>query len=212
MNRASAGPAPSAAAARMRRSRERRREGEVIVSLTLGPDVTADLVELGWLPKTACDEKGALARALANLIERTMAMRVTPTGSEGVCFRRLRATVGPMVAESSESERLSSKRGTPAEQSSPRRLGPGHVELGKLLGTADGASEIAENTAPGAQPSAELIEPYEIDLIELWVPRLDLFTRAGMWVPEWGPRPDQIGCAAPEWLLNEYSIRPSGLA
>ena len=28
----------------------------------------------------------------------------------------------------------------------------------------------------------------------------------------WGPRPSQVGCAAPKQLLDEYGIRPSGLA
>src|SRR5438445_7086141 len=41
---------PSSAALRMRRSRDRRRQGDVIVSLEVAPKVTADLVELGWVP------------------------------------------------------------------------------------------------------------------------------------------------------------------
>src|SRR3984893_4112769 len=47
---------PSSAALRMRRSRDRRRQGDVIVSLDVGPKVTADLVELGWLPAHDCDK------------------------------------------------------------------------------------------------------------------------------------------------------------
>jgi hypothetical protein len=70
--------APSAAALRMRRSRERRRHGDVIVSLEMGPNVTADLADLGWLPVPDCVEKDALARALIELIERGIEVRVTP--------------------------------------------------------------------------------------------------------------------------------------
>ena len=29
-----------------------------------------------------------------------------------------------------------------------------------------------------------------------------------MWVPEWGLRPDQVGCAAPKHLLEDYGIQP----
>jgi len=78
----------SSAALRMRRARERRRQGDVIVSVEVGPKVTADLTELGWLPAPDCD-KGALSHALIDLIERAIRARVSPsTGSEEgkVCF------------------------------------------------------------------------------------------------------------------------------
>jgi hypothetical protein len=76
--------APSPAALRMRKSRERRRQGNVMVSLEVGPSATADLVALGWLPALKRVEKDALARALVELIDRAIAIRVTPTtGSEG---------------------------------------------------------------------------------------------------------------------------------
>jgi hypothetical protein len=66
----------------MRRSRERRRQGDVIVSLDVGPKVTVDLVDLGWLPAPDCD-KDALTHALIDLIERAIRARVIPsTGSE----------------------------------------------------------------------------------------------------------------------------------
>src|ERR1700724_3647466 len=71
---------PSSAELRMRRSRERRRQGDMVVSLAVGPSATADLVDLGWLP--APD-------ALTELLERAIRARVTPsTGSEEgkVCF------------------------------------------------------------------------------------------------------------------------------
>jgi hypothetical protein len=72
-------------------------------------------------------------------------------------------------------------------------------------GPGDGAAEIVEDKPPRTQP-------YEIDPVRLWAPRLDLYTRVRMWMNEWGPRPDQIGCQAPEWLLDYYGLRPSGLA
>ena len=70
----------SSAALRMRRSRDRRRQGDVIVSLDVGPKVTADLVDLGWLTASDCD-KGALTHALIDLIERAIEVRVTPAPS-----------------------------------------------------------------------------------------------------------------------------------
>ena len=84
----------------MRRSRDRRRQGDVIVSLDVGPKVTADLVDLGWLPTPDCD-KDALSHALIDLIERATRARVTPsTGSdEGkVCFCEIkRSTIDTLV-------------------------------------------------------------------------------------------------------------------
>ena len=72
----------------MRRTRERRRQGDVIVSVEVGPKVTADLVELGWLEHD-CGDKDTLTRALTELVEWAIRARVTPsTGSEEgkVCF------------------------------------------------------------------------------------------------------------------------------
>src|SRR5437016_2445533 len=65
----------------MRRSRDRRRQGDVIVSIDIGPKVTADLVGLGWLPPSARGDKGVLVRALIDLIERAIEVRVTPAPS-----------------------------------------------------------------------------------------------------------------------------------
>jgi hypothetical protein len=79
---------PSPAAVRMRRTRERRRQGDVIVSVEVGPKVTADLVELDWLPAHDCGDKDTLTRALTELVERAIEVRVTRAlGSQGkVCF------------------------------------------------------------------------------------------------------------------------------
>jgi len=62
----------------MRRSRERRRQGDVIVSLELTPDVTTDLVTLGWLAEPDQGDKDAIARGLKDLIDRAIRARVTP--------------------------------------------------------------------------------------------------------------------------------------
>jgi hypothetical protein len=70
--------APSLAAVRMRRTRERRRQGDVIVSVEVGPKVTADLVELGWVPAHVCGDKDTLTRALTEFVERAIEVRVTP--------------------------------------------------------------------------------------------------------------------------------------
>ena len=81
--------APSPAAARMRRSRQRARHGDVIVSVEVGPNMTADLADLGWLPAPDRVDKDAVTRALTELIERAIRARVAPsTGSEEgkVCF------------------------------------------------------------------------------------------------------------------------------
>jgi hypothetical protein len=201
-------PAPSPSSIRMRRSRKRRRQGEVIVSLPLGPDVTADLVELCWLAAPDRTDKHALSRAIVDLIEQAMTLRVTrSTGSEGVCYTELRATDRTIATETDLiAQQLSSSLGPPSKHAGLQR-----AERDEALGVAGGETEIVEDEPQGAQPWAERMRPYEIDPIELWVPRLDLFTRAGMWVPEWGPRPGQIGCAAPEQLLEDYGIRPPGL-
>ena len=78
---------PSPAALRMRRSRERRRQGDVIVSLEVGANMTADLVDLGWLPASDYGDKNAITRALIELVERGIRAQVTPsTGLEQICF------------------------------------------------------------------------------------------------------------------------------
>jgi hypothetical protein len=94
----SAMTAPSPAALRMRRSRERRRQGDAIVNLEIGPNMTADLAELGWLPASDHVDKDALARTLFELIERAIQARVTAsTGAQNqLCFM---CTVQPSTIE-----------------------------------------------------------------------------------------------------------------
>ena len=82
----------------------------------------------------------------------------------------------------------------------------------RFFGSNEGASEIVEDQPPMRRPWAEPKRPFAMDPAELWAPRLDLYLRRKMWMPGWGPRPGQVGCAAPKQLLDEYGIRPSGLA
>jgi hypothetical protein len=59
-------------AERMQRSRERRRQGNVFVSLEVGPNAAADLIALGWLAAPDRGNKTAIARALTDLVERAL--------------------------------------------------------------------------------------------------------------------------------------------
>jgi hypothetical protein len=81
------------------------------------------------------------------------------------------------------------------------------TDPGVALATADGALEIVEDQYSTAKP---LTQPFLVDPVEMWTPRLDLYARARMWMPEWGPRPGQVGCSAPEELLEAYGIRRPG--
>jgi hypothetical protein len=210
--------APSPATLRMRKSRERRRQGDVIVKLEIGPNMTADLVALGWLDAPDRVHKGALAPALVGLIDRALTMRVTPSTmeSESVCFTPLHVTAGPIAIGSDENARQSPRSGMLAERGGPQELlSLGGVEPGEVLDEADGAAEIVEDQPPEAQPcdgadtpniaaeQAEFsrLEPSEDDLARFWRPRLSLWLRRRMWAPGWGPRPHQDGCLVPDYLL-----------
>jgi hypothetical protein len=91
--------APSPGALRMRRSRERCRQGDVMVSLKVGPNMTAALVDLGWLPTSDRVDKDTIALALVGFIERAITMRATPSTmeSESGCFTPLPVTAGPIA-------------------------------------------------------------------------------------------------------------------
>ena len=146
-------------------------------------------------------DKDALRRALIELIEQAIALRVTltTTTSEGTRFAPSCATVGPSVNEGDQDALLSPKIGTSAEP-------------GEVLNATAAAAEIVEDHPPGLQPRDERNRPFEIDPVEFWEPRLALYRRRKMWAPEWGPRPDQDGCQAPAWLLEATGMWPSGLA
>ncbi|HKM69585.1 MAG TPA: hypothetical protein VJX94_05865 [Stellaceae bacterium] len=220
--------APSAATLRMRKSRERRRQGDMIVKLEIGPNMTTDLVALDWLATPDRVDKDALARVLVGLINRAITMRVTPsTGLDGVSVMPMRATAGPIAIGSDENARQLPRLATLGERDRPHGLGLGRVQPGEVLGAADGAAEVVEDKPPEvqpfdgvdtpdiaaeqaeisrlkpseAQPSAEAIQPLEVDPAQLWDQRLALWLRWRMWMSQWGPRPDQDGCLVPDYLL-----------
>ena len=62
---------------------------------------------LKWLNVTDRGSKDAVARALVNLIEQAITMRVTPVGSEGISLTPLRATREPSVIGFGEDARPS---------------------------------------------------------------------------------------------------------
>ena len=71
--------APSGGARRMRRLRERRRRGDVMVSLDVGPGAIAALIKLGWLPEDYRGDKGVVTRALIDIYDRAIQVRLTPS-------------------------------------------------------------------------------------------------------------------------------------
>jgi len=144
-------------------------------------------------------------------------MRATPsTGSKGTCSTPVHAaTGGPLIAiGSAHIARPLPRVGTVAERDGPKELS---LEGGP--GEALGAAEIVDDkppetqpfdgfdpappptTSPAADTAGEPIQPFEVDPAEWWGPRLDLYRRWRIWAPAWGPRPDQDGCLAPDYLL-----------
>jgi hypothetical protein len=102
--------ARSPAAERMRAFRARRRQGIVIARVRIGPEAIADLVRLGWLDDAHCGDSDTVTQGLSDLIEQTMAMRVTKSaGWEALA--QLRATDRPVATEVDVRARLSSNRG-----------------------------------------------------------------------------------------------------
>ena len=147
-----------------------------MVRLEVASGATADLVALGWLLEPDRGDKDALARALAGLINQAIALRVMPsTELEGVCVTALRVTAGQIADEFDERAGLSQRLGTPSEV-----LGLGCLELGEVMGVADGAAEIVDGTPREAQPGdradtpdvaveyAEL-SPFEPPEAQIWV-------------------------------------------
>jgi hypothetical protein len=226
--------APSPGALRMRRSRERRRQGDVMVTLKVGPNMTANLANLDWLPAPDRVDKDTIARALAGLIDHAITMRVTPSaGIEGVRVAPLRVTPEPIAVGLDESAGRSPKLRKPFELGGRHVLELGRAQPGQVFREADAvehtvddkprevkpfggtdtaphgssSADVPEDTKlsqfeqPGAQPSAEPIWPFEVESAGLWGQRLPLYKRWKIWAPEWGPRPDQEGCLAPDYLL-----------
>jgi hypothetical protein len=81
-----------------------------------------------------------------------------------------------------------------------RALLPGAIPPAAVLrGGAqpgDDAAVIVED-----RPSVEPTQSFEVDTAWLWGQRLTLWRRWRMWGPQWGPRPDQDDCQAPDYLL-----------
>jgi len=156
------------------------------------------------------------SRALLGLIERAIAMCVTPsTESEGACSTPVHATAGSLIAIG-----LSQiARQLPSLETVAEGGGPQELSLGGGPSEVLGAAEIVEDKPPGARPfdevdpappsttspfadtAAEPTQPFEVDSVEFWGPRLDSYQRWRIWAPEWGPRPDQDRCLAPDCLL-----------
>ncbi len=68
----------SLGAERTRRWRQRRQHGLVVVSFDVAPDITAELIRLGWLDATKRGDKEAIATALIELAGRATELEVTP--------------------------------------------------------------------------------------------------------------------------------------
>ena len=94
------------------------------------------------------------------------------------------------------------RSGDPASCTLPRAvISPPPVSQGRVepVEVFD-AAEIVEDKPSEAQRRAELAPPFD-DSAWLWDRRLNLWHRWRRWAPEWGPRPDQDGCMAPDYLL-----------
>ena len=85
----------------------------------------------------------------------------------------------------------------PGAAISPPPLSQGGVQPGEVLD----AGEIVEDKPSGAQPGPEPTQPFEVDPVHFWGPRLSLWLSRRIWAPGWGPRPDQDGCLVPDYLL-----------
>lgn len=67
---------PSPGALRTRRWKGRRESGILVASVELGPEMTAGLVRLGWLPAAGIGDKTAIAGALVRLAEASIRLGV----------------------------------------------------------------------------------------------------------------------------------------
>jgi hypothetical protein len=85
----------------------------------------------------------------------------------------------------------------PGAAISPPPVSQGRVQPGEVID----AAEIVEDKPSGARPGPEPMQPFELDPASLWGPRLSLYRDRRMWLPNRGPRPDQDGCQAPDYLL-----------
>ena len=181
-------------------------------SLEVASGATTDLVALGWLTCPDRVDKDALACA-------TWAYRA---GNRDVC-NTLDGVGGRLLHTRSRHRGFAHRNrivsNCPAVETVAERGGPQELSLGGGPSEVLGAAEIVEDKPPGARPfdevdpappsttspfadtAAEPTQPFEVDSVEFWGPRLDSYQRWRIWAPEWGPRPDQDGCLAPDCLL-----------
>lgn len=138
------------------------------------------------------------------------------------------AIAGGMLTVDALRNGAAATRALPSAAISPPPVSQGRVQPGKVPGpaetvednpsvaqpregvdaalpsTADMAAEHVELSRlepTGAEPPPESTRLFEVDPARLWGPRLTLWQRRRIWAPEWGPRPDQDGCLAPDYLL-----------
>jgi len=78
----------------------------------------------------------------------------------------------------------------PGAAISPPPLSQGGVQPGEVLD----AGEIVEDKPSGAQPGPEPTQPFEVDPVHFWGPRLSLWLSRRIWAPGWG------AAAGPRWL------------
>ena len=132
---------------------------------------------------------------------------------------RIASTRTPSRALLGLIERAIVARQSPSLETVAEGGGPQELSLGGGPSEVLGAAEIVEDKPPGARPfdevdpappsttspfadtAAEPTQPFEVDSVEFWGPRLDSYQRWRIWAPEWGPRPDQDRCLAPDCLL-----------
>ena len=68
----------SPGAERTRRWREKRQQGVVVVTFDVAPNITDELVRVGWLDATKRGDKKAIATAFIKLAEKAIELEVTP--------------------------------------------------------------------------------------------------------------------------------------
>jgi hypothetical protein len=73
---------PSPGSARMRRMRRRKQHGVVVVNVEAAPDMTAELIRLGWLSAAMAGDKTAIVAALLRLAETAIEMDMRPIAGE----------------------------------------------------------------------------------------------------------------------------------
>ena len=202
-------------ALRMRRSRECRRQGHVKASLEVASGATTDLVALGWLTCPDRVDKDALAcatrayragnRDVCNTLG-GVGGRLLHTRSRhrGFAHRNRIVSDCPAVAEPRNSRRgrrppATQPWGRPQRGSRCSRIVDDKPPGARPFDEVDSAPP--STTSPFADTAVEPTQPFEVDSVEFCGLRLDSYQRWRIWAPDWGPRPDQDGCLAPDCLL-----------